>query len=123
MANRHRGEVEVELDGETHKLRFTLNALAEVEDRLNLASIADILETIKALSVRTLRTLLWAGLLHEQPELTEREVGEMDFDFSHAVERVSRALTLTFKTDEDTAGQGAAEGNARRPGRGAGTRH
>lgn len=107
MANPHRGVVEVELDGQTFRLRFTLNALAEVENRLGLASFAEIGGLLEKPSVRSLRALLWGGLLHERPELTEQQVGAMDFDFSKIVVAVSQAIGYAFQRDE----AGGAEGN------------
>lgn len=117
MPNQHRGFVEVELDGKTHRLRYDLNALAVIEERLALPSISSVMDILNQLSMRALRCLLWGGLLHERPELTEQEVGEMDFDFAHVVDRVSKAVVLAFKTD---GGEAPPEGNARRPGRGSG---
>lgn len=116
MGNKQRGLVDVTLDGETHQLRYTLNALAEIEERLKLESISQILDTLRALSMRTLRTLLWAGLIHARPELTEHEVGELEFDFSDTVAKVSEAISVVFKSDDEAP----AEGNADRPARGAG---
>lgn len=124
MANRHRGAVAVKLDGKTLQLRYSLNALAEIEDRLKLNSIAEILETLKTLSMRSLRTLLWAGLIHANADLTEQDVGEMDFDFASTLAKVSEAIGDVFKSPEAEASTDATdvtEGNARRPSRGAGT--
>jgi len=62
----------VELGGATRQLRYDLNALAEIEERLgitmaNLASLQ--------VSAKAIRTLVWAGLLHEAPTLIEHDVG------------------------------------------------
>lgn len=119
MGNKQRGLVDVTLDGATHQLRYNLNSLAEIEDRLKLDSISQILDTLRNLSMRTLRTLLWAGLIHAQPDLTEQEVGAMDFDFSGTVAKVSEAISAVFKSDDDEA---QPEGNAPRPARGAGAK-
>jgi hypothetical protein len=119
MANKHRGGVDVELDGETHQLHYTLNSLAEIEERLGLNSIGEILDTLKALSMRTLRTLLWAGLIHEDASLTEHQVGEMDFDFAATVGQVSEAIGNVFKSPEVDV-EDTPAGNVHRPARGAG---
>lgn len=119
MGNKQRGLVDVTLDGKTHQLRYTLNALAEVEERLKLENLSAVLNLVNELSMRSLRTLLWAGLLHAQPDLTEREVGEMDFDFAELVMAVNLGVSLAFKSDEEAP----AEGNVDRPARGAGKKH
>jgi hypothetical protein len=71
MANVERGLVTIMLDKE-RTLKFTLNTLIEVEDSLgfSLASLGD------NISIRVMRTLLTAGLRHEDKELTEEVVGE-----------------------------------------------
>ena len=70
MANA-KGEVKIMLDKE-RSLKFTLNTLIEVEDKLG-HSLAELGDNI---SIRTVRTLLTAGLRHEDKELTEEFVGE-----------------------------------------------
>jgi hypothetical protein len=70
MANA-KGEVKIMLDKE-RTLKFTLNTLIEVEDKLG-HSLADLGDKI---SIRSMRTLLTAGLRHEDKELTEEFVGE-----------------------------------------------
>lgn len=89
MANEKRGLVKVMLDKE-RTLKFDLNALVDVEDNLgfSLAELED------KMSIKTLRVLLHAGLLHEDPELTQQDVGRM-IDFENLAEvqdALSKAL-------------------------------
>lgn len=95
MANKQRGFVEIELD-KKRKLRYTLNAVAEIEDKLGCA-IQDLAE--KNLGIKALRTMLWAGLLHEDKEITEEFVGDLvDFDNLHyAQEKITEAFALAAK--------------------------
>jgi type II secretory pathway component PulK len=72
MANTQRGEVKIMLDKE-RTLKFNLNTLVEVEEKLGF-SLAELGDKV---SIKVLRTLLHAGLKHEDPELTEEMVGEM----------------------------------------------
>lgn len=70
--------VTIELGGKERHLKFDLNAVAEIGERLNvtvrLEKLAeDLLSTPLPLSA--LRVLLWAGLRHEDPELTPEQVG------------------------------------------------
>ncbi|PEM65338.1 hypothetical protein CN613_25690 [Bacillus pseudomycoides] len=71
MANTHKGIVEIELD-KKRNLHYTLNALAEIEDKLGI-QLQD-MASIK-LGMKNIRSILWAGLLHEDAELTEEQVG------------------------------------------------
>ncbi|QGG47654.1 hypothetical protein [Heliorestis convoluta] len=73
MTNKRRGFIDIELD-RPRQLRYTLNAFAEIEERLGvpLAELGNI-----KLGMKTVRTILWAGLLHEDISITEEEVGDM----------------------------------------------
>lgn len=65
--------VPVPLDRERH-LRFDVNAMIALEEATGL-SVADGLP--KKMSLRQVRALLWAALVHEDPDLTEAQVGGM----------------------------------------------
>ena len=51
------------------------------------------------------RTLLWAGLLHEDEKLTERQVGAMISltNVEHIMEQITEALTAALPEDTGTA--------------------
>lgn len=72
MTNVQRGETTIVLDRE-RTIKFTLNTLIDVEDVLGF-SLAEMGEKV---SIRVMRTLLTAGLRHEDAELTEAYVGEL----------------------------------------------
>lgn len=72
MANKQRGSIKVMLDKE-RTIKFNLNTLIDVEDALGF-SLADLGDNV---SIKVMRTLLHAGLKHEDAELTEEMVGEM----------------------------------------------
>ena len=65
--------VPVVLNGANHVLKFDLNAYAELEDIYGSVDAA--LDKVAEGSVKALRSLIWAGLLHEDPMLDERTVG------------------------------------------------
>lgn len=64
----------IELDKERH-LRYDLNALAEVEDAFG--SMGSAFAALRQGSMKAVRCLLWAGLLHEDPDLTLHDVGAL----------------------------------------------
>jgi hypothetical protein len=72
MANVQRGEAKIVLDKE-RTIKFNLNTLIEVEDKLghSLAELGD------KITIRAMRTMLTAGLKHEDAELTEEYVGSL----------------------------------------------
>ncbi len=54
---------------------FDMNAFAEVEEAYGDIDIA--MQKIEAGSIKALRLLLWAGLIHEDESLTVKQVGSM----------------------------------------------
>ena len=92
MANKHRALVSIELDKDRN-IRYTLNALAEIEEKLGVK--LDQLDKME-MGIKELRTFLWAGLIHEDAGLTETEVGNMvDFD---NMEYINQKITEAFQT-------------------------
>lgn len=70
--------VTIELGGKERHLKYDLNSLAEIGERLNITvklnSFAeDLMST--PLNPSALRVLLWAGLRHEDPDLTVEQAG------------------------------------------------
>lgn len=92
MANKHKGLVKVTLDKE-RTLRYTLNALAELEDALGVP-LSD-MEGLQ-LGMKQVRAFLWAGLIHEEKELTIEQVGDL-VDFEN-IKDVNDKITEAFKT-------------------------
>lgn len=62
-------------DGSERKLRFNMNAICELEEAMDGASIYDILR--ERAGFNFLRHLLWAGLKWQEPALTPDVVGEL----------------------------------------------
>lgn len=70
--------VTIELGGKERRLKYDLNAIAEISDRLNITvKLNNFAEDLMStpLSFSALRVLLWAGLIWKEPDLTEKEVG------------------------------------------------
>lgn len=66
-------EVKLMLNGVEHSIKFDLNAMAELEDRYGSVDAA--FKKLETNSIKAIRCFLWAGLLHENPDLTEQQVG------------------------------------------------
>jgi len=90
MANKERGESKVVLDKE-RTLKFTLNSLVYAEE-----NGVDIQTMGKegSIKLKDLRTLLFAGLMHEDKELTVEAVGEL-IDMENMA-TITEALTKAF---------------------------
>jgi hypothetical protein len=92
MANKQRGEVKVTLDKE-RTLKFTLNSLVYAEE--NGVDIQNMGKN-GSVKLKDLRTLLYAGLMHEDEKLTADAVGEM-IDVSELAP-ISEALNKAFSS-------------------------
>ena len=92
MAGTH---ITMELGGQTRQLRFDLNALAELEDKLGVG-ISEI-GTMRA-SAKTIRAMAWAALLHADASLTEQQVGSWitGDNFAEVTDRIMEALAQAF---------------------------
>lgn len=90
LAKEQRGEVKVTLDKE-RVLKFTLNSLVYVEDMgVDIQKMGQ----NDSMKLKDLRTLLYAGLMHEDEELTAESVGAM-IDVSE-LGTISEALNKAF---------------------------
>jgi hypothetical protein len=96
----------ISLGGEERVLRYDLNALAEIGDRLDIQiRISHIYEDLlnRPMPLKAFRVVIWAGLVHENPNITEEEVGAMvDVDeLPEVMGGFFGQLGLTSPDDED----------------------
>lgn len=82
-------------DGVQRELKFTLNALAEMEDRYG--SVDDAFKELDKGSIKAVRFVLWAGLMHSDETLTERQVGNL-ID-TQCMADIMNQLTAAFDND------------------------
>lgn len=96
MANTHKGEVGFEADGKTYKLRYSSNALCELEGELK-CGINDIIERFKNMSMRDARAIFWAGLT-ENHDLSLKEAGKIldEVTLPKATDLIGKAFILAF---------------------------
>jgi hypothetical protein len=99
MANKQRGYVSIQLD-KARNLRFTTNALAELEDMLGHPVTKMDQDNV---GIKTLRAMLWAALLDESPDLTIQEAGCLmdQGDMQEISASVSEALELAFGNNDN----------------------
>jgi hypothetical protein len=70
--------VTLNLGGKPRRLKYDLNAIAELGDRLEIQVRLDHLQEDLLgvpLPFSALRLILWAGLIHDNPDLDIKEVG------------------------------------------------
>lgn len=101
------------LDGVERTLRFTLNAMAELEDKYGSVDAA-FAELDKG-SIKAVRFILWAGLMHEDPNLTEQQVGNL-IDIQYMQELMNSVETaLDTDLPEQTEPAKLTDGNVPDP--------
>lgn len=115
MANKERGYVRVDVGGKACRLKFDINAMCEIEDRFDMDFLRVLKE--KTLDARTVRGLLWAAMLHDNPEITEAEVGSMMLpsDFLAVKTAITQAFAAALSgASEDGASKKKPSGTGRR---------
>lgn len=89
-------------------LRYDARALVRLEEELGVAPTTA-LQRAAQMSMKALCTMVWAGLLHDEPDLTVDEVIDTLFDTRHT-EEVSNAATdallIALGRDEDQEEKG-----------------
>jgi hypothetical protein len=101
MANRQRGYVDIQLD-KARRLCFDFNAICELEDVMG-KPVTQLQEN--NVGFKEIRALLWAGLLHEDRDLTIEEAGAL-IDEAESVQYVTEKVVEAF-----TLGLGLREGD------------
>ena len=104
MALRDVKEISVPLQlDRSRTLKFDLNAFSELEEKYG--SMEKAFNAMQGGSMKAARTLLWAGLLHEDDKLTERQVGGMVTleNLETVMDSISKALMEAMPQEE--AGQ------------------
>jgi hypothetical protein len=83
LSNPHKGELSFEADGKFYTLRFSTNAICELEDELD-RGIVDIAAEMsswandsKRIRLGFLRAVFWAGLRDAQPDIDIKAAGEL----------------------------------------------
>ena len=81
-------------------LRFDLNAFAELED--NYGTIDEALGAMEKGSIKALRAILWAGLMHEDDSLTLKDVGRLITlgDLPKLTEGIQQAISNSVPQSE-----------------------
>ena len=71
----------IKIGGKERRLRYDINAGAEMEELLSGQSLLWIMHNPNAVGFRVLRVLLWGGLKHAEKGLTLQRVGMMIQEF------------------------------------------
>jgi hypothetical protein len=112
MSNRHRGEIEAEIDGVKRRLVLTLGALAELEATFGAADLVALAERLTAgrLKASDLSRIIGAGLRGAGEDVSDADVAATAVvDSAVGYVRIAGALI------EATFGGGEGPANPPRP--------
>lgn len=109
MANPLKGEVELLVGDKSLILRFSVDAICSLEERLGkgFPAIAGDLQDPAKVTITLVRHLLHAGLSEFQPDITLKEAGELIVPAGGMVkvlEQVSKAITAAFPQQAEASG-------------------
>jgi hypothetical protein len=104
--------VPIQLD-KTRRLRFGINSICDLEELLEMPimEIVPVLQDTSKMKIQFIRGMLWAGLRHEDEDLTPRKCGAIIDDYLEGggtledlFGKVSKAFTSSglFKSEEDS---------------------
>lgn len=98
MANKHRGQVALVVDGATYNLRLSTNTLCDLESVLQ----GDLMAALQSPDFRTIRAVVWAALSADKPGLTLEGAGEiMDaVGLTEIGKKVGELVKITFPDPE-----------------------
>lgn len=87
-------------DGVERTLRYTLNSFALIEEKYG--TIDKAMEALNSGSIAAIRFVLWAGLVHEDENLSEHYVGnQIDLsDLEDLAEKMNKAMMGDLPQDE-----------------------
>jgi Phage tail tube protein, GTA-gp10 len=107
MANKHRGDIDAQLDGRTYRLCLTLGALAELEDAFgaeDMLSLATRFESGR-ISSRDCMRIIGAGLRGGGHDIADASVANMQAENGAAgfIAIVAKLLNATFSGGQTSA--------------------
>lgn len=110
MANPHKGEVTLQAGGETYRLRFTTNAMCELEDATGKTIseiVADLSDEKTPPGLRTMRVLLWAALIEHQEGTTVKDAGKIcdEVGMASIGALIGKAIQQAFPDVDEDAGK------------------
>jgi len=96
MPNKQRGYTTIAAGGKPRPLRFSLNALAELEEKLGVSNMTELLN-VDFNSFRTLRTFVVCGLMDGNLDLDEQGALSLFREVEDDISTISAAILEGLK--------------------------
>lgn len=105
MANPHRGEVALQVGDQTYTLSFSVNAICELEDAFGNKPVGQVLLAMNdegGISMKTVRTIIWAGLQDHHKDLDEHAAGVIasEVGVTKIMKKIEEAMKLAYPEQE-----------------------
>lgn len=109
MGNPHNGEASFQVEGKTYALRFSADAICQMEDALGLgimAIAAEMSSWVKdpsRISMKFVRAVFWAGLQDSHPDVDLKAAGDLLIKAGGVIGAsalIDQAFTLAFPQAE-----------------------
>lgn len=111
MANRLKGETEIQVEGETFRLVFDWQAWAAIEDRFGMPWRHFVREYWDEMPAGRMPDVLRIALMHYRPDLTLEQAGAFvsEIGFEETLLALSDAMLAAFPRTTAQAAEGAAD--------------
>ena len=98
MPNSKRGEIDIQIDGETHGMRFTMGAVRELQEHFKADSLQDTFQNGEKWGARDIVTVIHVGLKRGSgPDITIEDLEEklLLSEMSQYMEVIKKGLSLS----------------------------
>jgi hypothetical protein len=100
MGNIHRGDIEFTVDKKVYTLRYSINAMCDLEERLgqSVVEVGTLMSDPAKLSMSVIRSIFWAGLRDHHEAITETEAGRImsALGIVEASQMIAKAFASAF---------------------------
>lgn len=91
-----RGDRRIQLGGRRRVLRYDFNALCDLERALGVIGVVALKQRLNDFGFATIRAFVWAAVLHDEPDVSLREVGGWLGTDLKKLEQVGEAVGEAF---------------------------
>ncbi|MEO1067397.1 MAG: GTA-gp10 family protein [Pseudomonadota bacterium] len=115
MANKEKGEIVIDASDAAFTLRFSANALCDLEAEVGASAVAlaNELSDEDNISITTLRAMFWAGLRDSHPDISVDDAGRImtELGITEASAKIGEAFVAAFPASDDDGSSSGASGN------------
>jgi tail tube GTA-gp10-like protein len=116
MANAKKGEVEFTHDKKVYTLRYSINAMCELEDRMgqSVVAIGALMSDPGRVKISMMRTMFWAGLRDHHEAMTEADAGRLmdGIGLVEAGQMIAKAFEAAFPEAQTSGPLPTAQGTS-----------